>query len=508
MTLPNDLDKAILRRMPKRFSIALPSMDQRLRVLELLLSKIILAPDCDLGKIAMLTEGYSNSDLKELCRNSVMVPVREALKELSQKEKPEGGVIPKVDPMSLKLRSVCMRDFTGFIDNLYERTTSGRVPVARKGLFNVHVNDVANYFRGFHLHIQARHEEDVQPALIMQKVKDSSGAKYSIQANVANPSIAKPAPKPYVPPPAASNMYRPPPAVVSAPPASESPKPLYAPATSSYQPIKTEPKPLGATSQAPFGKAVEEAPKPLYASASSSYQAIKTNPKPLATPPAFSQAAVPAASSDKPAFPSLASRAQAFNQPAPAASSSYEPIKLAPKPLYGEGVATKTYVAPEQTAVASTTLRSSVSGRESTSGYIPPTRPSVTSSGTDAVQRRVEEQRRQEERLAQQRRDEQVSQPAEQTDSSVQERMQQMRIREEKERQAQQEAVHNQQMQQRANQERLEREAREAREAAAAAQQEQERQMALEAAKAPVHHDNALSAIVLYDYTPGRHSSS
>lgn len=32
---PNDLDKAILRRMPKRFSIALPSMDQRLRVLEL-----------------------------------------------------------------------------------------------------------------------------------------------------------------------------------------------------------------------------------------------------------------------------------------------------------------------------------------------------------------------------------------------------------------------------------------------------------------------------------------
>lgn len=75
----------------------------------------------------MLTEGYSNSDLKELCRNSVMVPVREALKELSQKEKPEGGVIPKVDPMSLKLRSVCMRDFTGFIDNLYERTTSGSV---------------------------------------------------------------------------------------------------------------------------------------------------------------------------------------------------------------------------------------------------------------------------------------------------------------------------------------------------------------------------------------------
>ena len=34
---PNDLDKAILRRMPKRFQISLPDRQQRKKVLEIVL---------------------------------------------------------------------------------------------------------------------------------------------------------------------------------------------------------------------------------------------------------------------------------------------------------------------------------------------------------------------------------------------------------------------------------------------------------------------------------------
>ena len=54
------------------------------------------------------------------------------------------------------------------------------VPVSKKGLFHHHVNDVVQFFHGFHVHINARAAFDVTPEIIMKKVADSSGAKYSI----------------------------------------------------------------------------------------------------------------------------------------------------------------------------------------------------------------------------------------------------------------------------------------------------------------------------------------
>ncbi|KAJ3270202.1 hypothetical protein HDV01_000481 [Terramyces sp. JEL0728] len=110
---PNDLDKAILRRMPKRFSVQLPDKSQRQKVLELVLKKVGLEQGFDFEYLANITEGYSNADLKELCRNAVMVPVRESIKKLNQKD------IGKVDIKSLTIRLVQMSDFTGFVDHLY-----------------------------------------------------------------------------------------------------------------------------------------------------------------------------------------------------------------------------------------------------------------------------------------------------------------------------------------------------------------------------------------------------
>ena len=40
-----------------------------------------LSPEFDMSKLADRTEGMSGSDLKELCRNAAMVPVREFLRE-------------------------------------------------------------------------------------------------------------------------------------------------------------------------------------------------------------------------------------------------------------------------------------------------------------------------------------------------------------------------------------------------------------------------------------------
>jgi len=104
---PNDIDSAILRRMPKRFAVGLPDREQRLRILTLMLNGTSLVPDFPLDRLAFRTEGLSGSDLKEVCRNAAMMPVREYMKkadgdrELLEKDREEG----------FKLRPLRFEDF-------------------------------------------------------------------------------------------------------------------------------------------------------------------------------------------------------------------------------------------------------------------------------------------------------------------------------------------------------------------------------------------------------------
>jgi SpoVK/Ycf46/Vps4 family AAA+-type ATPase len=92
---PNDIDSAILRRMPKRFGIGLPNQEQRQKILNLVCTKPLwdklcvdlfllqmlkstkMAPGFSIAALAEATDGLSGSDLRELCRNAAMVPVRE-----------------------------------------------------------------------------------------------------------------------------------------------------------------------------------------------------------------------------------------------------------------------------------------------------------------------------------------------------------------------------------------------------------------------------------------------
>ncbi|KAI9139374.1 P-loop containing nucleoside triphosphate hydrolase protein [Paraphysoderma sedebokerense] len=77
---PHDLDKAIVRRMPKRFAIKLPNKSQRKKILELMLKDTKLDSTFNFDDIVDQTIGYSGSDLKELCRNAAIIPVREYLR--------------------------------------------------------------------------------------------------------------------------------------------------------------------------------------------------------------------------------------------------------------------------------------------------------------------------------------------------------------------------------------------------------------------------------------------
>ncbi|TFK40486.1 ATPase [Crucibulum laeve] len=106
---PNDIDSAILRRMPKRFGIGLPNYDQRLKILSLMLKDTQLTPGFSLEVLAQLTEGHSGSDLRELCRNAAMVPVREYVRSASGnqiQEKLEKGQLE-----GFNLRPLSLEDF-------------------------------------------------------------------------------------------------------------------------------------------------------------------------------------------------------------------------------------------------------------------------------------------------------------------------------------------------------------------------------------------------------------
>ncbi|KAI9349448.1 P-loop containing nucleoside triphosphate hydrolase protein [Zopfochytrium polystomum] len=101
---PNDIDKAILRRMPKRFAIRLPDHEQRRRVLQVLLKNVNLADNFNMNELVMRTQGMSGSDLKELCSNAAMAPVREALRSLSVD-------VRNVNPEDLHIRPIRLTDF-------------------------------------------------------------------------------------------------------------------------------------------------------------------------------------------------------------------------------------------------------------------------------------------------------------------------------------------------------------------------------------------------------------
>ena len=66
------------------------------------------------------------------------------------------------------------------------------LPENRKGLFASHSAAVAQYLKAYHVSIQARAETDVSPAIIMKKVTDSSGSKYSAGGTAANTAKAVP----------------------------------------------------------------------------------------------------------------------------------------------------------------------------------------------------------------------------------------------------------------------------------------------------------------------------
>nr|DAD33315.1 TPA_asm: hypothetical protein HUJ06_012166 [Nelumbo nucifera] len=83
---PFDLDEAVIRRLPRRLMVNLPDAANREKILRVILAKEEIAPNVDLEAVANMTEGYSGSDLKNLCVTAAHCPIREIL-EMEKKDK-------------------------------------------------------------------------------------------------------------------------------------------------------------------------------------------------------------------------------------------------------------------------------------------------------------------------------------------------------------------------------------------------------------------------------------
>jgi len=77
---PHTIDDAILRRLPQTFHIGLPDVDQRERILSIILKDEPIDPDFDVRRLAEETEGYSGSDLQALCETAARAPIRDHLR--------------------------------------------------------------------------------------------------------------------------------------------------------------------------------------------------------------------------------------------------------------------------------------------------------------------------------------------------------------------------------------------------------------------------------------------
>eukprot|EP00761_Pharyngomonas_kirbyi_P013801 gb/GECH01013830.1/.p1 GENE.gb/GECH01013830.1/~~gb/GECH01013830.1/.p1 ORF type:complete len:1210 (+),score=345.92 gb/GECH01013830.1/:1-3630(+) len=102
---PFDLDDAVLRRMPRRLLVDLPDAENRVKILRVILKHEDLEDNFDFERLAQECDGYSGSDIKNLCVAAAYRPIREILK----KEKKKSSDERKAD--AVDLRPLCLDDF-------------------------------------------------------------------------------------------------------------------------------------------------------------------------------------------------------------------------------------------------------------------------------------------------------------------------------------------------------------------------------------------------------------
>jgi katanin p60 ATPase-containing subunit A1 len=104
--IPWDLDDALLRRLEKRIYVPLPDKSSREQMLRMHLEK--RSKGLDFGAMGEALEGYSGSDIKMICKEACMRPLRKILHKLEY-EKLQLRADTQADPVNEEDMAAAMR---------------------------------------------------------------------------------------------------------------------------------------------------------------------------------------------------------------------------------------------------------------------------------------------------------------------------------------------------------------------------------------------------------------
>lgn len=99
--LPWQIDSAVLRRFEKKIYVGLPTAEGREKIFELCTKGVEKDETVNFKALAEISEGYSGSDISTICREVVMLPIREL--DVS-------GKLTDGDD-TLNVRPICQQDF-------------------------------------------------------------------------------------------------------------------------------------------------------------------------------------------------------------------------------------------------------------------------------------------------------------------------------------------------------------------------------------------------------------
>jgi SpoVK/Ycf46/Vps4 family AAA+-type ATPase len=116
---PAAIDAAVMRRLPRKFHVALPDADARESILRLFVGRAALdddvdsaaaaatalsasQPDVNCKLVARLTEGFSGSDLENLCKTAMMQVLREYLQQEASFNAGHSAVTPTMRALSTR----------------------------------------------------------------------------------------------------------------------------------------------------------------------------------------------------------------------------------------------------------------------------------------------------------------------------------------------------------------------------------------------------------------------
>ena len=120
--LPWDMDSAFLRRMEKRIMIPLPDHQSRKNMIQSHLSEF--SPSFNKAEVlnnsASLLEGYSGSDIKSLCKEVAMKPLRRMLQHLEVMD----GVSDSEMSLMMKKNPVFVQDFNDAVSTVTHSTSA------------------------------------------------------------------------------------------------------------------------------------------------------------------------------------------------------------------------------------------------------------------------------------------------------------------------------------------------------------------------------------------------